>query len=56
MGSEGVRLWFEAPLFDGADQVDPPTRAVVLIARVDIGRTGLEAQSAMHAREEFVFL
>jgi hypothetical protein len=56
MCSERVRLGFEASLFDGADQIDPPARAIVLIARVNVGRAGLEAQSAVHAREELVFL
>jgi hypothetical protein len=44
----------QALLFDGAHQVDATARAVVLVARMHVGRARFEAQAAMNARQQFV--
>ena len=41
---------------NGAHQVQPPAWPIVLVAGDYIGRTGLETEAAMNAREQFFFL
>jgi hypothetical protein len=46
----------QALLLDGAHQVDTTARAVVLVARVHVGRARFEAQAAVNTRQQFVLL
>ena len=53
---ERAGLYAQPPLLDRAHQVDAPARAVVLVARLHVGRAGFEAQPAVDAREQLALL
>ena len=45
-------IQLELAIGDTAHEINPPARALVLIARFDVRRAGRGAQSAMHAIEQ----
>src|ERR1051325_1091704 len=46
----------QAAFLNGAHEIDPPARRVILVAGFQIGWTGAEAQPAMNASERFAFI
>src|SRR5262245_3095244 len=54
MPGKSLRIRRQSPFSDGAHEIDPSARTVVLIAEVQICGAGGKTQAAMHAADQFI--
>lgn len=54
MPGKSLRIRRQSPFSDGAHEIDPSARTVILIAELQICRAGGETQTAMNAAEQFI--